>query len=106
MFVGVAAHRQRKGGLHRSLRFALGACISEGVLYMNCLYWSHFQHHQLIPSLWRARLHVFDCPESKGYFYIPGATLASNLCKLEKRLSFRLVAPFNLVLDNAGAEYV
>jgi hypothetical protein len=24
--------------------FALRACISEGVLYMNCMYGSHFQH--------------------------------------------------------------
>jgi hypothetical protein len=38
--------------------FALRACISEGVLYMNCLYRSHFQHDRLIPSLWQARLRI------------------------------------------------
>ena len=77
--VGVAAHQQRKD-LHKSFAFALRACISEGVLYMNCLYGSHFQHGRLIPSLWQK---CFDKT---------GSNIGLKLSELRARPSFRPVA--------------
>lgn len=83
--VGVAAHQQR-GGIAQIFGFALRACISEGVLYMNCLYGSHFQHNRLIPSLWRARLHI-RLFENKSVSTEPGANIGFKFCELEKRPS-------------------
>src|SRR5271156_5612475 len=75
----------------KSFAFALRACISEGVLYMNCLYRPHFQHDRLIPSLWRARLRI-RLFESKSVLTDGEATLASKLSELKERPSFRPVA--------------
>jgi hypothetical protein len=62
-------------GIAQIFGFALRACISEGVLYMNCLYGSHFQHDRFDTLSFGEPGCVFDCSRTK---VLPQATLTSS----------------------------